>query len=296
VDKAATYQAYVIKDGKPIAGCSEIGRLLAPIIEERILPFIRAKYRCPEACIESALVRRYRAGERTSLPIHYDIEAFATAIIPLSVQADRAAGPPSHLSTYEGGLFVQGGASRSSRRLIRFGPGDVLVHQFDLMHGVEVHAGTRYALALWFSDSPRSRLKGTTPWVLKAAQAGNADAMFLQASFCAQGRFGAELDEATARRWLERGAAQGHAVSLLGLGRHLLGEGEAEAAVASFRLAAEQGHVEAQYTLAICYTDGIGVESSVDEAAIWFDMAAQEGGEFGEAAALELEELRQIGA
>ena len=63
----------------------------------------------------------------------------------------------------------------------------MLVHQFDLMHGVEVGGGTRYAIALWFSDSPASRAAGRAPWVRAAAEAGNADAQFLMATFCAQG-------------------------------------------------------------------------------------------------------------
>eukprot|EP00964_Phaeocystis_antarctica_P164543 scaffold142878_cov386-Phaeocystis_antarctica.AAC.1 len=65
------------------------------------------------------------------------------------------------------------------------------------------------------------------------------------ATFCAQGRFGTPLHEAAATEWLERGAAQGHAVSQLGLGRHRLGQGDEVAAAASFRAAAEQRHVEA---------------------------------------------------
>ena len=91
----------------------------------------------------------------------------------------------------------------------------------------------------------------STPFHPRAAEAGNADAQFLMATFCAQGRFGTPLHEAAATEWLERGAAQGHAVSQLGLGRHRLGQGDEVAAAASFRAAAEQRHVEAQYSLAL---------------------------------------------
>ena len=108
------------------------------------------------------------------------------------------------------------------------------------------------------------------------------------------GRFGTTLDEAAATEWLERGAAQGHAVSQLGLGRHRLGQGDAAGAAESFRAAAEQSHVEAQYSLALCYLDSIGVTRSVEEARRWFAEAAKQGGEYGEAASLELEELRRL--
>lgn len=305
VDKAPTFQASIFEDGD-VAAAGAVADLLEPILAERILPYVRARFACANACVGDALLRRYRQGERTSLNLHYDIQAFATVIIPLSLQQpppaasqDERAAPADHgssLSTYSGGLFVQGGASRDSRRLVRFASaGDCLVHQFDLQHGVQVSSGTRYAIAVWFYDSPRSRALGTAPWVREAAEGGNADAQFLQASFCAQGRFGNPRDDDAAGRWLERGAAQGHAVSQLGLARHLLGAGDAAAAAGHFRRAAEQGHVEAQYCLALCLLDGMGVPRSADEAARWFGRAAEEGGEFGEAAALELAELRAEG-
>ena len=34
-------------------------------------------------------------------------------------------------------------------------------------------AGDRYAIAIWFYDSPRSRSLGLAPWVLGAAEDGN---------------------------------------------------------------------------------------------------------------------------
>ena len=301
VDKAPTFQANIFEDGE-VAAAATVAGLLKPIVAERLLPYVRAKFSCPDACVGDALLRRYRAGERMSLNLHYDIQAFATAIIPLSVQRQPAGAhegaaaphsPPSGgLSAYTGGLFVQGGASRSSRRLVRFeSAGDVLVHQFDLMHGVDVQGGDRYAVAVWFYDSPDSRARGTAPWVLAAAEGGNADAQFLQATFCAQGRFGNQQDDEVAAEWLERGAAQGHATSELGLARHLLGAGEEERAAGYFRRAAEQGHVEAQYSLALCHLDGMGVPPDRIAAAEWFGRAAEEGGEFGEAAEMELTEM-----
>ena len=308
VDKEATYQAYIFEDGEPARGAaSEVAQLIQPIIEARILPYVRAKYDCPTACLADALLRRYQKDERTSLGLHYDIEAFATAIIPLSVQQQADQQPaaqqpadPALLTTYEGGLFVQGGASQSSRRLVRFASaGDVLLHQFDVMHGVSLSGGTRYAVALWFSDSPEARAMGTAPWVADAALCGNADAQFLQATFAAQGRFGNAQDDTAAAAWLQRGATQGHALSQLGLGRlHLSGAfpggSEPKVAVANFRLAAEQGHVEAQYALGLCYLDGNGARRSLRDALHWFGLAAEQGGEYGEAAALERDEVEEM--
>ena len=49
-----------------------------------------------------------------------------------------------------------------------------------------------------------------------------------------------------------------------------------------------QGHVEAQYLMALCYLDGMGVASDEAHARRWFEEAAAQGGEFGEAATEEL--------
>ena len=64
-----------------------------------------------------------------------------------------------------------------------------------------------------------------------------------------------------------------------------------EEAARHFRDAADHGHVEAQYSLALCYLDGMGLERDVESARAWFGRAAAQGGEFGDAAALELQEL-----
>ena len=139
VDMAPTFQAHIFEAGEP--RLAELAALLAPIIETRLLPYVRAKFGCPDACVADGLLRRYRAGERTSLALHYDVEALATAILPLSVQQGEekeegdgdgvedsaAAAALSTTTTYSGGLFVQGGPSRRCRRYVRFPrQGDVL--------------------------------------------------------------------------------------------------------------------------------------------------------------------------
>lgn len=43
--------------------------------------------------------------------------------------------------------------------------------------------------------------------------------------------------------------------------------------------------------MALCYLDGMGVSKSEGGAREWLARAAAQGGEFGDAAALELEEL-----
>jgi TPR repeat protein len=44
-----------------------------------------------------------------------------------------------------------------------------------------------------------------------------------------------------------------------------------------FKMAAENGDVRAQYSLAVMYNDGIGVKKNPAEAMIWFRKAAAKG-------------------
>ncbi len=44
-------------------------------------------------------------------------------------------------------------------------------------------------------------------------------------------------------------------------------------------MAAEKGYSEAQFNLAQCYTNGIGVEKDEKEAAKWYKKAAEQGNE-----------------
>ena len=43
------------------------------------------------------------------------------------------------------------------------------------------------------------------------------------------------------------------------------------------RIAAEQGHAEAQFGLGVCYANGYGVKKDPDEAAKWYRKAADQG-------------------
>ena len=48
-------------------------------------------------------------------------------------------------------------------------------------------------------------------------------------------------------------------------------------AVKWFRLAADQGHADAQTNLGICYAKGEGVTQDFTEAVRWFGLAADQG-------------------
>jgi TPR repeat protein len=88
-------------------------------------------------------------------------------------------------------------------------------------------------------------------------------------------------DNRRAVYWCRLAAEQGHVCAQFNLGCALMmGEGvrrDRAAAVAWFRRAAEQGHTGAQYNLGRVYDDGEGVTPDPKEAARWYRMVAERG-------------------
>ena len=194
VDDEAVYLRQIVDDGQVVH--EALYSAIVPLLQEKLLPYVRSRYDCPSACVADVLIRRYRPSERRRLAVHFDVSSFATAIVSLSNASD-----------YSGGLYVQEAPGLASRRFVPLEVGDGLVHQFDVMHGVQVPSGSRFSLVVWFSDSPDSLASSRAPWVERAAQSGNAEAMFVLSGFYERGNFGHPPDARTATRWLVRAAA-----------------------------------------------------------------------------------------
>ena len=194
---------------------------------------------------------------------------------------------------YEGGLYIQEGADATSRLMVdrSFEVGDVLLHRFDVMHGVEVAAGSRYSLVLWLSDCAESAHARVTPWLRGAADSGNAYAQFLYAEACKTGSYGVEQDLSRAVQYGLRAARQGHALSQHQLGfMYQAGRGVERSDERCRELwlsAAEAGLASAQLDVAKClaygfapfkpeYVELLGL-SSRHEAQRWFERAVRQG-------------------
>ncbi len=315
VDDQATYLCRVIEGGETVD--AHVARALAPFLDDRLLPYVRAKFGCASACVADVLVRRYLPNERRRLEAHFDVSSFATAIVPLSPACD-----------YEGGLYVQHVPGVASRRYVELEAGDCLVHRFDTMHGVHVASGERFSLVVWLSDGPSSLLDGSAPWVQQAAEEGNAEAQFVLGGFHYRGdEFGyGRADLGLATRWLAASARQGnalaqvHLASMISAGEisgEMLGaalrealpadgreggglaaaEGSgAHAAAELYRRAAAQGHPSAQYALGRCYLGGEGVARDEDRAREWLACAASQGADENVAAAWAADELARLDA
>eukprot|EP00466_Bigelowiella_natans_P019890 jgi/Bigna1/75906/fgenesh1_pg.37_\ len=124
-----------------------------------------------------SFIRRYAAGDarnRSTHDTHFDEQALVTAhklsarppssiISPITLglsRADTHAFPTTqvislstHGQDFTGGLFVAAGGGRSKRRFLALRTGDVVLHQSDLLHGVDVISGTRWSWVIWFKDA-----------------------------------------------------------------------------------------------------------------------------------------------
>ena len=134
-------------------------------------------------------------------------------------------------------------------------------------------------------------------WYRASAQGGYAPAQFLMGYFC-QEDFRLEHDPDEIIRWYRQAAAQGYAKAQYNLGcyyargqfkvfRSLPGGAtssymigipkNAVESVKWYRMAAEQGHVAAQYVMGMIYHSGDGVPQDLAEAVKWYRMSAEQG-------------------
>lgn len=94
-------------------------------------------------------------------------------------------------------------------------------------------------------------------WYRKAAERGHDDSQYSLGKMYAEGR-GVEPNEAEAARWYQQAADQGHALALRWL-----------------RRSAELGQRDAQYSLALVYSEG--TNELVEESLVWLRKAAEQG-------------------
>ncbi|CAE8616012.1 unnamed protein product [Polarella glacialis] len=280
VDKTPTFEYYPFRDGEWVD--QKMRSIMESSVESRVLPYIRERYDCRFCALSDILVRRYLPGERRTHAVHFDGHAFVTAVLGLS-SADE----------YEGGLYLQPEPDVASRTFFRIEPGDLVVHSFDLQHGVHVWKGVRYSLIFWIKDSLQAVREHTTPWYQRLADEGDPDALYNVAQNYEHGTFGNPVDLPKAVALYERSAATGHhfAQNNLGLIYRRAGEsGGADAAslgrlskfdllqksVEWLKAAAEGGFAMAQKNLALAYANGQGVRKDDSQAVAWMRRAAEQ--------------------
>lgn len=99
----------------------------------------------------------------------------------------------------------------SSRLFFDVGPRDVLFHQYDLNHGVQLNKGKRISAIFWLSDSREACIAGSSDWYEPAAHRGSAFAQDALMELHAMGQHGYAKDFKAAVKWGSLAAEQGYA-------------------------------------------------------------------------------------
>ena len=191
--------AGIIENGVDIH--PQLASMLHPILNEKILPWARDVSNIPTLTVADALIRSYDPSKECQhLTGHYDEAAVATVILPLNDP-----------NSYEGGLYVQTGASEDSRLHVPFSTaGDAVLHKYNVMHGVNVSSGNkRCSLVLWFAEDEESVQSKTVPWIIREAKQ-SVHAAFLFAYASQHGLLGFEKDLQVAKEYYEWAAQRGH--------------------------------------------------------------------------------------
>jgi len=110
-------------------------------------------------------------------------------------------------------------------------------------------------------------------WFRKAAEQGNADAMY-NVRECYRNGWGVEKDETLAQSWLCRAAEAGCARAQYEFGSWCAEHKSKQEALEWYRKSAEQGEMSAVYSIGYAYERGLGVERDAREAVKWFRKAA----------------------
>ena len=163
IDGQKTYDLYIVKRGG--VQHRRLHELTRSVVD-MLIPLVQRAMRCPRCDLCDVFIRRYSPTERRGVRQHYDSRAYATAIVTLNANAFR------------GGYFVVGrdgsrDAAAAPMHLLCDG-GDVVVHGFNLLHGVHVTGGERFSLIAWFKREPGLRFSDGRPWIVELAQQGDA--------------------------------------------------------------------------------------------------------------------------
>lgn len=217
VDGSPTFELLWAHKGEYVhAALADIFR---STIDSKLLPVLRSEPSlyahgdAKELVLSDALVRVYADGQRRVHPAHYDTDALVTAVFEVDLDGRPFEGP---------GFYVQPGAHVATRIAVPLASGDVVAHSFDLQHGVEVTAGRRCSVIMWFADSNAACQDKSRSWCTYAAEAGNADAQYVLAGHLDKVRDDADNPHPQVLALLRAAARQGHFSSQNYLGHVLL--------------------------------------------------------------------------
>lgn len=225
-------------------------RKVLAVAEKKITSMVRATY--PEVCARGhgrscracfSLVRRYLPNQRTTHNIHRDGQALVTAVVSLS----------DYGRDFLGGLYVA--ANGVGRQVIALRKGDVILHQYDLLHGVQVEdfsedrPSTRWSWILWFKDSAKCEQRGYE-WSRDCAKKGDALCQyFLGWRAHLNPSISKYKKDALRERYMTLSAEQGFAEAAFKVGRNHFGRRNLTGAVWWLHKSHLGGEADASYQL-----------------------------------------------
>jgi len=157
----------------------------------------------------------------------------------------------------------------------------VIVHDFTLNHGIEVHKGGRYSLVVWISETQAACDGSRTPWHANRAMQGDLVAQHILGMMYGQGN-GAPQDDAKALDWTLR-AAEGGLVNAQFSAGTMIFEGRGTEANETKALywyaqAAMAGDASAQLILSRMYAEGVGTPMDQVKADYWYRLGSSQHG------------------
>lgn len=129
-------------------------------------------------------------------------------------------------------------------------------------------AAYHLGMALQFGQGIASDTEAAAHWLLVSAQEGYVDAMYAYAKFCMEDTLDSNAEK---RGWMERAAHNGHVGALFAL-CDSQNPGDAPQRLTAL---AENGHCRAQYLLALCHKNGLGVRKDSALCTKWFQEAVR---------------------
>eukprot|EP00854_Cymbomonas_tetramitiformis_P001070 gene1070-1619_t len=261
VDGCPAFHSLIVQHGQILNPA--LASLLKPILQTRILPYVKARFASPTITLCDAFIRRYQQHERLTISNHFDALAFATVVVDLNPQ------------DHTGGLYVQDldEAIRWYQRSAEAG------NPFS-----QNRLGTLHELGRGVEQDP---CRAVHFWRL-AAEQGNPQAQFAlgEAWWACYGVH--EQNQGLAIELFAAAAQQGHAGA-----QHALGEAYLEGAERlpssqvhaeeCFLAAAQQQHADAQFSLALCLRARAAIAGNADDANLdetaqqWLKRAAAQG-------------------
>ena len=138
-----------------------------------------------------------------------------------------------------------------------------------------VDAQFNLALCIEFGRGTEINLCEAIKWYKKAAEQGDVDAQYNLAICYEEGR-GTEANLQKAIKWYQKAAEQDY-YAMNNLAVCYEEVSNFKEAFKLYETSAKQGHVEAQFNLALCYEEGKGTDIDLKEAIKWYEKAAEQG-------------------